>query len=159
MLRHALLVCAIFASTPLLAEETADARWPGWRGPQSNGGVAADDYPVRWSDEDGVALDKRSGEIAWKTPRNYDCPVEGDHGYGTPTVIQHQGRQAVLVWGAEHLTAYDAARGELLWECGGFNPERKGNWVAVASAVVAGEVVEQPFQAAPILSRVAIAHR
>ena len=35
--------------------------------------------------------------------------------------------------------------GNLLWSCGGFNPDARGNWVAVASFVVAGEMVVVPY--------------
>lgn len=50
-----------------------------------------------------------------------------------------------MVWGAEHLNAYDAADGKELWSCGGFNPERKRNWVTVASHVVTDGMAVIPF--------------
>jgi len=87
-----------------------------------------------------AAFDKATGQMRWKVPRNYETPVEGDHSYTTPLVIGHQGKEAVLVWGAEHLTAQDASNGELVWSCGGFNPQKVANWPAVASPVVAGNV-------------------
>lgn len=92
-----------------------------------------------------AAFDKESGELSWKVPRNYVCPVEGDHSYATPTVIHHDGREAILVWGAEHLTAHDAADGKIIWSASGFNPEQKNNWVVVASVVVAGDVAIVPY--------------
>jgi len=92
-----------------------------------------------------AAFDKKSGELLWKVARNYKTPVEGDHGYTTPTVIQHNGAPAILVWGGEHVTAHAASDGHELWNCGGFNPDRKANWVAVASAVVAQDVVIVPY--------------
>jgi outer membrane protein assembly factor BamB len=51
----------------------------------------------------------------------------------------------LLVWGAQHLTAHDAADGRLLWSCGNFNPDSKKNWVAVSSAVVVGEIAVVPY--------------
>ncbi len=92
-----------------------------------------------------AAFDKRTGKLAWKAARNYDCPIEGDQSYATPIVIERQGSQALLVWGAEHVTAHRAADGRLLWSCGGFNPDRNRFWVAVASSVVAGETVVVPY--------------
>jgi outer membrane protein assembly factor BamB len=88
-----------------------------------------------------AAFDKATGQMRWKVPRNYETPVEGDHAYTTPLVIEQQGKEAVLVWGAEHVTAYEADDGKLLWFCGGFNPEKVANWPAVASPVIAGNVV------------------
>lgn len=92
-----------------------------------------------------AAFDKATGELAWKTPRNYTTPVEGDHSYATPIVIEHHGKQQIIVWGAEHLTAYEAQTGKLIWECGGFNEEKKCNWVAVASPVIVGDMVVVPY--------------
>ncbi len=92
-----------------------------------------------------VAFEKRSGELAWKVDRNYECPVEGDHSYTTPIVIEEQGREAILVWGAERLTAHDAADGKILWSCAGFNPKARRNWVTVASAVISGDIAVVPY--------------
>jgi outer membrane protein assembly factor BamB len=87
-----------------------------------------------------AAFDKVTGQMRWKVARNYETPVEGDHAYTTPFIIQHEGKQAVLVWGAEHLTAHDTEDGQLLWSCGDFNPQAVANWPVVASAVVARNV-------------------
>ena len=92
-----------------------------------------------------VAFDKVTGDLHWKVARNYQTPTEGDHSYATPIVIRHEGKEALLVWGAQHLTAHDAADGRTLWSCGGFNPDSKSNWVAVASPVIAGEIAVVPY--------------
>lgn len=86
-----------------------------------------------------AAFDKATGQLRWKVPRNFETPVEGDHAYTTPLVIQHHGKEALLVWGGQHLTAHDTADGKLLWSCGDFNPKAVGYWPSVASAVTAGE--------------------
>lgn len=88
-----------------------------------------------------AAFDKKSGEMAWKVDRNYKTPVECDHGYSTPLVIEHQGREAILVWGAEHVTVHSAEDGQVLWSCGGFNPEGRELWPAIASPVIVGDTV------------------
>lgn len=84
-----------------------------------------------------AAFDKATGELRWKTPRNYEVPREIDNGYTTPLVIKHEGREALLTWGAQHLTLHDAADGKLLWSCGNFNPDNNALWPAVASPVIA----------------------
>jgi len=101
-----------------------------------------------------AAFEKASGELAWRTLRNYKCPVEGDHSYATPTVVKRDGKEVVLVWGAEHVTAHDAADGKLLWECGGFNPNKRPNWVAVASPVLVGDVYVVPYGRGKMLAGV-----
>jgi outer membrane protein assembly factor BamB len=91
-----------------------------------------------------AAFDKTTGALAWKVPRNYKTPQEGDHGYTTPQLIRHGGREALLVWGGLHLTAHDAADGKLLWSVGDFNPEAKSMWASVANPVVVGDMVVVP---------------
>mgnify|MGYP002623920475 CR=1 FL=1 len=111
--------------------------------------VLMDDYVIMARMHKGeswlAAFDKLTGELQWKTPRNYKTPVEGDHGYTTPVVMQYQGQEALLVWGAEHLTIHDTQAGKLLWSCGNFNPAGKGLWPAIATPVVSGDMVIVPF--------------
>lgn len=92
-----------------------------------------------------AAFEKSTGNLAWKVDRTYATPVEGDHSYATPLVVKHRAREAVLVWGAEKLTAHDLADGGMLWSCGRFNPDRRKNWVAVASPVVTENVAVVPY--------------
>lgn len=92
-----------------------------------------------------AAFEKTTGELLWKVSRNYKTPVEGDHSYATPIVIQRDGQEQILVWGAEHLTIHSPADGRMLFECGGFNPDKKGNWVQVASAIVSGDMAVVPY--------------
>jgi outer membrane protein assembly factor BamB len=88
-----------------------------------------------------AAFDKMTGEMAWKVPRNYSTPVECDHGYSTPLVIQHQGKESILVWGAEHLTIHNATDGQVSWSCGNFNPDANKLWPAIATPVIVDDMV------------------
>lgn len=92
-----------------------------------------------------AAFEKETGDLAWRVPRNYETPVEGDHSYATPIVVDIGQRKSIVVWGAEHLTGHAVTDGRLLWSCGGFNPDEKKNWVAVASAVIVGELAIVPY--------------
>jgi outer membrane protein assembly factor BamB len=87
-----------------------------------------------------AAFDKTSGDMAWKVARNYSTPIEGDQCYTTPLVIQHDGKEAVLVWGAQHITIHDVADGKVQWSCGNFNPESKELWPAIATPVIVGDM-------------------
>ncbi len=88
-----------------------------------------------------AAFDRTSGDLAWKVARNYPTPLEGDQCYTTPLVIQHGGKEAVLVWGTQHLTIHDAADGTVCWSCGNFNPDSKKLWPAIATPVIVGDMV------------------
>jgi outer membrane protein assembly factor BamB len=70
---------------------------------------------VPWDHEDGsflAALDATTGEILWKTARDELT------NWGTPLVVDYQGRTQVIVNG-KTVRSYDAADGKLIWECGG----------------------------------------
>lgn len=88
-----------------------------------------------------AAFDKQSGDMAWKVARNFSTPMECDHGYTTPLVIQYQGMESIMVWGAEHLTIHNATDGQVSWSCGKFNPEGNKLWPAIASPVIVGDMV------------------
>jgi outer membrane protein assembly factor BamB len=92
-----------------------------------------------------AAFDKTTGDMVWKVTRNFETPTEGDHGYTTPLLIQHRGKEALLVWGGQHVTVHDAADGKVLWSCGDFNPDSKALWPAVASPVISGDIAVVPF--------------
>ncbi len=83
-----------------------------------------------------AAFDLDSGEVAWRETRKYECPPECDQTYSTPQVAQVDGRGVIVTWGADHLTGHDAATGKLLWECGGFNPDKSTHWRTISSPSV-----------------------
>ncbi|MCP5519005.1 MAG: PQQ-binding-like beta-propeller repeat protein [Verrucomicrobiales bacterium] len=91
-----------------------------------------------------AAFDKATGDLQWKVARNYDTPVEGNNAYTTPLVADQDGKETVLVWGAEHVTAHSTEDGAVRWSCGAFNPGRQSFWPAVASPVLVGEVLVVP---------------
>lgn len=91
-----------------------------------------------------AAFDKASGELRWRKDRTHKVPTENDNGYTTPLVFKHEGKTALLVWGADVLTAHDEASGEVLWSCDGFNPEGTGYWPAISTPVIAGDIVVVP---------------
>jgi outer membrane protein assembly factor BamB len=91
-----------------------------------------------------AGFDKDTGALRWQQARNYNVPSENDNGYSTPLLYQEQGRDALLVWGADHLTAHAAADGQLLWSCDGFNPQGTENWPAIATPVIVGNLAIVP---------------
>ncbi len=109
--------------------------------------IAGDNVVVAVMHEGGsylVAYSKKDGKQVYKADRNYKCPVEGDHAYTTPIVREVDGRQQIIVWGAERLSGHDAKTGKLIWSSTGFNPKNKSYWVAVASPVITSGVAIVP---------------
>jgi outer membrane protein assembly factor BamB len=84
-----------------------------------------------------ASFDKTTGDLNWKVPRNFQTPEEMDNVYTTPLVIREQAGEAVVAWGADHLTAYGAVDGRLLWFCDDFNPKSIDHYPSAASPVVA----------------------
>ncbi|MGE9267849.1 MAG: PQQ-binding-like beta-propeller repeat protein [Verrucomicrobiales bacterium] len=73
-----------------------------------------------------VALDKKTGQTVWRTPRSTDFgdveadgKIRGDgdfrKSYSTPIIFPHDGREVLLSAGAKAAIAYDANSGEELW--------------------------------------------
>ncbi len=59
-----------------------------------------------------VALDKRTGQIVWKSPS-----VGGDRaGYASPALVVHQGLRMILTMTSQHAIGVNADTGELLWQ-------------------------------------------
>ena len=61
-----------------------------------------------------TALDKRTGEVRWKTPRQQ--PIS--QAYTTPLIIRVGQRDQVVSVGAFRATAYDPNTGEEIWQVG-----------------------------------------
>ena len=91
-----------------------------------------------------AAFDKVTGELGWKVSRNYETPREGSQGYSTPIVFSHEGIEALLIWGGQHLTAHDADDGKVIWVCGNFNPDGENFWPSAASPVISGNIAVVP---------------
>lgn len=91
-----------------------------------------------------AGFDKATGTLSWQVARNYKTPPENDNGYTTPILFEHEGQPALLVWGADHLTAHRATDGQLVWSAGGFNPNSTGYWPAIASPVIHDDMVVVP---------------
>jgi outer membrane protein assembly factor BamB len=60
-----------------------------------------------------TALDRATGMIVWKTPRETQ-PVKG-FSFGTPLVIEVNGKRQVVSQGSELVAAYDPATGREIW--------------------------------------------
>ena len=78
--------------------------------------VLGDSVLFPWDHHKGpcflIGLDKRSGEIAWKKDR----PIGTAH--ATPLLVEHHGRQEILVPGKNRLTSFDARTHAELWQYG-----------------------------------------
>lgn len=83
-----------------------------------------------------AALDPATGALAWKEKREFRTAFESDQAYTTPNVVTIDGKERLIIWGADHFTSHDPATGKTLWSLGGFNPKKKKLWRVISSASV-----------------------
>ncbi len=103
-----------------------------------------------------VALDKQSGRPLWKADRMLGAPEEAAQSYSTPLVVQVDGRDALAVLGADHVTLHDAASGKELGRLGGFNPGQEKYFRSIASPVAMGDMIVCPYARGATLTGVRI---
>lgn len=92
-----------------------------------------------------AAFDKETGKPAWKQDRNLDAPSEAAQSYSTPVLVQEEGRETLVVLGADHVTAHNAATGKELWRVGGLNPTGQMYFRSISSPVVSDGIVVAPY--------------
>ncbi|MEI7700221.1 MAG: PQQ-binding-like beta-propeller repeat protein [Planctomycetia bacterium] len=92
-----------------------------------------------------AAFKKGTGELLWKHDRELGAPEEAAQSYATPVVVTEDGRETVVVLGADHVTAHDAATGTETWRLGGLNPTAHKYFRSIASAAVSDGIVVAPY--------------
>lgn len=92
-----------------------------------------------------VALNSADGSEAWKVDRNFPVQKETGQSYTTPYLTEVDGKETLVIWGADHLTGHDPQTGATWWTCGGFNPEDKPMWRVIASPAFTDGIAVVPY--------------
>lgn len=92
-----------------------------------------------------VALSRQTGDVAWKQDRDLGAPRESRDSYTTPVVLEQDGRETLVVLGADHVTIHNAADGREVARAGGLNPDREGNFRQIASPAVLDGIIVAPY--------------
>jgi outer membrane protein assembly factor BamB len=92
-----------------------------------------------------LALDRKTGEQAWKQTRDLGAPAESRDSYTTPLVLTENGREILVVLGADHVTAHRADTGAELWRFGGLNPQGRQNFRQIASPTATDDLIIAPY--------------
>jgi outer membrane protein assembly factor BamB len=92
-----------------------------------------------------AAFKKDTGELLWKHDRELGAPEEAAQSYATPVVVTEDGSETIVVLGADHVTAHDAATGAETWRLGGLNPTAHKYFRSIASAAVSEGIVVAPY--------------
>lgn len=92
-----------------------------------------------------VALNSADGSEAWKVDRTFPVQKETGQSYTTPYLTEIDGKETLVIWGADRLTGHDPQTGSTLWTCGGFNPEDKPMWRVIASPAFTDGIAVVPY--------------
>ena len=92
-----------------------------------------------------VALKPSDGSVSWKVDRTFPVQTESGQSYTTPLVMEIDGQETLVIWGADRLTGNDPKDGKVLWTCEGFNPEDKPMWRVIASPGITEGIAVIPF--------------
>jgi outer membrane protein assembly factor BamB len=97
-----------------------------------------------------VAFDRTTGKLLWKHDRVLDAPEEAAQSYSTPLVLagdpaRDEPAELLVLLGADHVTAHDAADGREVWRVGGLNPAGEKFFRSIASPVAVGDLVVAPY--------------
>jgi outer membrane protein assembly factor BamB len=98
------------------SQDFGDMRIAATFGEGSSPVLAGDAVIVNWDHEGEsfiIALDKKTGGTLWRKPRDERTS------WSTPLVVEHNGKQQVVTSASGRIRSYDAASGELVWECSG----------------------------------------
>ena len=76
-----------------------------------------------------TALDKRTGDVLWKTDRDERTT------WSSPIIVEYNGKAQVITTGTNRVRSYDLATGKLLWDGDGLTAN------SIPSPVAAGEYV------------------
>ncbi len=106
-----------------------------------------------------AAFARDDGRLLWKQERDLGAPEEAAQSYSTPVVVAGEARlgepeEMIVVLGADHVTAHDAADGRELWRVGGLNPAGEKYFRSIASPVVSGDLVIAPYARGSTLTAV-----
>jgi len=85
-----------------------------------------------------LGVDPATGKDLWKQARPSEAERECVQAYTTPIPFEVGDRKRILLIGADHATAHEAASGKEVWRSPTYNPAKDPNFRAVVSPVVIG---------------------
>jgi len=100
-----------------------------------------------------LALDIKTGAQRWYHERKTDATKECPDAYTTPVILKHDGKDQLVISGADWVTAHDPQTGKEIWRAKGLNPDKRGNFricgtpVPLENGVVVATSREHPIVA------------
>ena len=116
-------------------DDLGDMQVKHGHGEGATAALHGDTVIVNWDHEGPsfiVAMDKATGKPRWRKERDEVTS------WATPIVVEHAGRQQVIVSGTRRVQAYDLEDGSVIWECAGLSNNVVASPVAADGMVFAG---------------------
>ena len=116
-------------------DDLGDMQVKHGHGEGATAALHGDTVIVNWDHEGPsfiTALDKATGKPRWRKERDEVTS------WATPIVVEHAGRQQVIVSGTRRVCAYDLEDGSVIWECAGLSNNVVASPVAADGMVFAG---------------------
>ncbi len=95
---------------------------------------------VNWDHEGQsftTAINAMTGETIWKRDRDEETS------WSSPIVVEHEGREQLIVSGTNRIRSYDLSTGDLIWQCGGMSQNIVATPVAADGMVFVGSSYEK----------------
>lgn len=99
-----------------------------------------------------VAINAADGKTRWRVERPTDAVSESPDAYTTPALLEHDGREEVVVSGGDYVTGHDPATGAELWRAGGLNPGKDRYYRVVASPTAIDGMIYVPSRVKPLIA-------
>ncbi|MHC4229644.1 MAG: PQQ-binding-like beta-propeller repeat protein, partial [Planctomycetota bacterium] len=87
-----------------------------------------------------LAVDANTGKNVWKQPRLTDAQDESLDSYSSPLLYKNNGRDEILVIGADYVTATNPATGQELWRYG-YAREKSTKWRNISSVGIGPRLI------------------
>lgn len=99
-----------------------------------------------------AAFDMKTGKTLWREERRTDAEKECPDAYTTPIIAKVNGKDAIIISGADYVTAHEPSTGKEIWRAGGLNPDKSPNYRICGTPVSAGGLIIATSRERPVLA-------
>ena len=99
-----------------------------------------------------LKIDKMTGKTLWKVERLTDAVHESPDSYTTPTWVEANGRNELIITGGDVVSGHDPETGREYWRAEVLNPQNNGSYRIVASPTIAAGLIIAPTRNNPMVA-------
>jgi outer membrane protein assembly factor BamB len=99
-----------------------------------------------------LRIDKRTGKTVWRVERPTKAQAESPDAYSTPLLIEHDGKELLVVSGGDAVTGHDPKTGAETWRATVLNPDNSGSYRIVTTPLFADGVLIASGKRKPLVA-------